>query len=135
MLLLVGPLYSKKTNEVLFGITRTPPDRYIPNDELRWGDYYNFWNSIISNTYLAPVYLRDRLKGYIVAKDAYWDAFRGSGHRMVENFEETPLGQRKKETFDLKRMELLFALEARFSSLTTEIDQIEKGFWNRLLKR
>ena len=61
MSLLVGPLYSKKTNEILFGITSDQPNRYHPDSEFRWRDYYEFWDNIITKSYLAPSYLKERL--------------------------------------------------------------------------
>jgi hypothetical protein len=44
---------------------------------------------------------------------------------LVQAFEAAPVGQTKRETFDLKRKELNSALDARYYSLTKEIAQIE----------
>ena len=53
MSLVVGPLYSKIANEMLFGITDYEPNRYSPENEYHWSDYYDFWDGIIINTHLA----------------------------------------------------------------------------------
>lgn len=133
MSLLVGPLYSHKFNEMLFGITNEEPNRYSPEAEYRWSDYYNFWDNILTNNYLAPLYLRDSLNGYLSAKDAYWDAF--GSHINVNRFERTALGKTKRETFELKRIQLIYAIDARYPSLTREIEQLEKSYLDRLLRR
>lgn len=135
MSLLVGPLYSKKNNEILFGITSAQPNRYHPDSEFRWRDYYDFWDKIITKSYLAPSYLRERLNEYLAAKNAYWSAFEDGEHGLVRSFEETPLGETKKGTFDLKRNAFQSAVDARYHSLTIEIEQAEKDFWKRLLNR
>jgi hypothetical protein len=121
MSLVVGPLYSKKANEILFGITSYPPNRHGPDSDYRWSYYYSFWDDIITNMHLTPDYLRLRLNEYLTAKDAYWNAL--DGENSSTTIENTPLGQIKRETFDLKRRDLNSTVKARYYSLTEEIDR------------
>ena len=131
MSLVVGPLYSKKANEILFGITSSTPNRYRPDAEFRWSEYYSFWDGIITDMYLTPDYLRFRLNEYLAAKNAYWNTLEGENYSTT--IERTPFGKIKKETFDLKRRELNSAVEARYYSLTAEINR--PRFKDRLFRR
>jgi hypothetical protein len=132
--LVVGPLHSNSANEILLGITAYPPNRHNPDAEYNWTHYYNFWDNIISNMFLTPDYIRYELGEYLKAKEAYWEAFAAGRHGLTGTFESTTTGQTKRETFNLKRDNLQLAINTRLNSLFADIDNLDKGFWNRLLK-
>lgn len=120
MIKLVAPLYFNKSDELLFGRTHSfhRERDYDPGTKA----YFNFWDIIKTNMYLAPPSLFSALEKYLDAKDAYWDELNdprvGNMHNLLARTAE---GQRLIEKFD----------DAR-STLSTEIDIVYRDLKNKL---
>jgi hypothetical protein len=123
MVYLVGPLYAKKENKVLFDITATRPNRDDADWMWHWKEYYKFWDEIKINAYLGKPELISGLNNYFRTKDNYWDA-RGDHLRI--NFDVTEDGREKKAEFELKKSMLTIEINEQYKILNREINQLQQ---------
>jgi hypothetical protein len=124
MILLVGQLRSHQDSDFLFGLTREHrPGRHTGDDMFQWKSYYNFWDEIVVNMYLADSDLLLALQNYIDAKEAYW---RMVGNHWPPAFDDTAEGRKRIQWVETTREALRIETNRRYNSLRNEIYRLEQ---------
>lgn len=127
MTLVVGQLHSHQDSDFFFGVALTfRPRRDESEDVFHWRTYYNFWDGIEVNMYLADPDLLSALQDYIGAREAYWS---GVGIRSPLAFKDTPEGDASIHRVELARESLRNRTNERYTNLRNEIDQLEQHSW------
>lgn len=133
MTLLVGPLRSCQDDHFYFGLWREyRPSRDTTDSTFDSKTYFDFWDGIIVNMYLADPDLSLALQNYIDAKEAYWSMV---GNKYPPSFDNIAEGEQKKQRVETTRNALHKEIDRRYKNLRTEINLLEERpywqFWRR----
>ncbi len=132
MTLLVGQLHIHMDSDLLFGTTElnNRPNRDRTTDQ-DWKMYFNFWDNIEINMYLADRDLLRALKNHIDAKNDYWNWARSNGLLIFNANNEY---KQKMQWIKTTRNALDKETNRRYENLKKEIDELEQRPWYHFWK-
>lgn len=119
---LIGPLFSKKTDKILFGDSSLSyrPQRNNADTSWNWKVYYEFWDSIKTHMYLSTPEVVSALDDYFTARQNYWN---GREDKLCSSFKKTPDGRLRISEFEKKRSELNSQVYNRYKMLMNELKE------------